>query len=65
VFRLHFTAAAGQSYTIQYTTSVAVGPWLKLKDISSQPSTQAIEVTDPVSANAPQKFYRIVTPAQP
>jgi hypothetical protein len=65
VFRLHFIAAAGQTYTIQYTTSVAEGPWLKLKDISSQPSTQAIEVTDPVAANAPQKFYRIVTPAQP
>ena len=63
--RLHFAAGAGQSYTVQYTTSLADGIWLKLTDIPAQGSTQVIEISDPIVPGAVQRFYRIVTPAQP
>jgi hypothetical protein len=63
--RLHFAAGIGQSYTVQYTTSLAGGIWLKLTDVPAQNSTQIIEISDPIVPGEGQRFYRIVTPAQP
>jgi len=64
-FRIGFTAQAGLTYSVQYRDSLTSGNWLKLADVPSQASTQTVLVSDAGVANAPRRFYRIVTPAQP
>jgi CotH kinase protein/Lamin Tail Domain/Chitobiase/beta-hexosaminidase C-terminal domain/PA14 domain len=65
VFRIGFTAEVGLSYTVQYRESLAMGQWLKLADVPVQSAAQPVEVTDPGAANAPVRYYRIVSPQQP
>ena len=65
LLRLRFTAAAGQTYTVQYRGSMANGTWSKLTDVPAQPSAQTVEITDPILPASPQRFYRIVAPQQP
>jgi hypothetical protein len=62
---LRFTAAAGQTYTVQFRDSSADGTWSTLTNVSAQPSTQTVEITDPILNTSPQRFYRIVSPQQP
>jgi hypothetical protein len=59
-----FTAEAGHTYTVQYRSTVAGGAWLSLTNIPALPVTQTIQVTDPLSFSS-DRFYRVVTPAQP
>jgi hypothetical protein len=55
-----FTALAGQPYTAEYRDSLTTGTWLTLENISPQPSTTDVPVTD--SAPPPDKrFYRVTT----
>jgi hypothetical protein len=63
-FRLTFTALAGLSYTVQYRDSLTGGSWLKLADVSPQATTQTILVSDAGTAGSPNRYYRVVTPAQ-
>jgi hypothetical protein len=65
LLRLRFTAAAGQTYTIQFRGSLANGIWSKLTDVPAQPSAQTVEITDPILPASAQRFYRIVAPQQP
>ncbi|HTL17917.1 MAG TPA: lamin tail domain-containing protein, partial [Patescibacteria group bacterium] len=65
VFHLGFIASPGKTYTVQYRTSLASGVWLKLTDIPAQSTAQTIDITDPLPGGSQQRFYRIVTPAQP
>lgn len=58
--KLYFRAIAGQTYTVQRRNSLATGAWAKLTDVSG---AGEVEVVD--AATAPERFYRIVTPAQP
>jgi hypothetical protein len=61
---VHFTAVANRSYTIQYTDDLSGTPvWQRLADVGAQPTTRAASVTDPTSPL--QRYYRLVTPAQP
>jgi len=63
-FTLHFTAAAGNTYTVQYQDALIPGnPWLTLTNIPAQLSTGDVPVTDPTTAGQ-SRFYRITTPAQ-
>jgi hypothetical protein len=41
------------------------GPWLKLTNIGPFSVTQPVTATDAAAVGTPQRFYRIVTPAQP
>ena len=65
ILHLKFSAAAGQTYTVQYTGSDPSKTWLKLSDVPAQGSTQIIDITDPMGLGNSQRFYRIITPAQP
>jgi hypothetical protein len=65
LLRLHFTAAAGQTYTVQFRGSLANGIWSKLIDVPAQPAAQSVEITDPILPASAQRFYRIVAPQQP
>jgi len=62
-FTLHFTAAAGNTYTVQYKNALADPTWTKLADVPAQPVTGDYPVTDS-SAGGQSRFYRIVSPAQ-
>ena len=59
-----FEARANQSYSVQYRSSVANGPWLELSEVAAEPATRVVEVTDPAVGSSPARFYRLVTPAQ-
>jgi hypothetical protein len=65
LLRLSFTAAAGYSYTVQFRGSMANGIWSKLTDVPAQPSTQTVDITDPILPASTQRFYRIVSPQRP
>jgi hypothetical protein len=61
LLRLRFTAAAGQTYTVQSCGSLANTSWSKFTDVPAGTSTRSIEITDPILPSAP-RFYRVVTP---
>ena len=65
VLHIHFTAVAGQSYTVQCRDSLITGSWLKLADVASQLLTQTVDVPDSTVTNSTTRYYRIVTPQQP
>jgi hypothetical protein len=58
-----FGAAAGRTYTIQFTDSLSPVNWQKLVDVFGGTNGTTAQVNDqpPVST----RYYRIVTPAQP
>jgi hypothetical protein len=65
LLRFRFTAAAGQTYTVQFCGSLTNSIWSKLTDVPAQPSAQTIEITNPILSAFPQRFYRIIAPQQP
>jgi hypothetical protein len=65
VLLIHFTAVAGQSYTVQCRDSLSTGSWLKLTDVPSQDFTRTVDVPDSTITNLATRYYRIVTPQQP
>ena len=65
VLQIHFTAVAGQSYTVQCRDALSTGGWLKLADVPSQDTTRAEDVPDPTVTSTVTRYYRIVSPQQP
>ena len=61
---LQFRAAADRSYTVQYRDEVHAGPWTKLRDVA-EPSARVIVIDDALPPGVPQRYYRLVAPAQP
>lgn len=59
-FELLFGAEAGQSYVVQFRSSLSVAGWLTLTNINAQAVSTNILVSDPISLG--QRFYRIVKP---
>jgi hypothetical protein len=61
---ISFGAVAGRSYAVQFCTTLGAA-WTNLPGAENiTPATaQTITVTDP--AAVPQRFYRVITPAQP
>jgi hypothetical protein len=57
--------AANRSYSVVYRDSPTEGPWLKLKDIESQPDTGMFLLTDPIPTGVSMRFYRLVTSPSP
>jgi hypothetical protein len=57
---LAFTAIAGVHYMVQYKGALNSGSWLTLADVPSQPTTQTIEVFDPIGPGT--RYYRIIAP---
>lgn len=62
---IRFTAVAGKSYTVQYKNALNEPTWTKLADVLAQPAAVEIEVQDATLTTETQRFYRVVTPAQP
>ena len=58
--RLRFIAAAQTAYILQCRDSLTEGDWQKLKDIAAEPAKHAVEISDPVPAERPSRFYRLV-----
>ena len=63
--RLTFQAVAGRSYTIQYHEALAGSQWNKLTNIAPQMTDRSVEIPDPLSAAAGERFYRLTTPQVP
>ena len=60
--RIRFLAVAGKTYTILYRDKVDIGPWLKLTNVSAQPSTGEIEIMDTDGSTNATRFYRLAAP---
>jgi hypothetical protein len=62
---LTFTAQAGLTYSVLFRDAFdALHPWTWLSNVPAQGNTGPVNVQD-TTASGPQRFYRIVTPAQP
>lgn len=61
---LTFQAAANQTYSLEWNSTLDRGAWQKLVDVVAQSADQQVTVTD-VSAADSARFYRVVTPRQP
>ena len=60
---LQFTARAQRSYSVLYKPELTSPSWIKLQDVPIG-GERVVTVTDPGPA-ATQRFYRLVTPAEP
>jgi hypothetical protein len=58
-FNFHFQAHAGQTYEIEYRTSLTSGNWQTLAQVGPFPANTSVWVVD--SSGAPQRFYRLRT----
>jgi Bacterial TSP3 repeat len=58
--RIHFNAATGKTYTIQYTDKLDAPDWKRLTDLAASATGGATSVADP-NANG-TRFYRLITP---
>jgi len=63
--QLQFTAMAGLTYTVQSSTNLAGANWFKWQDVLADPTTRLMTITAPGDTNAPNHFYRVITPIQP
>lgn len=60
---LGFNAISNRSYSVQYQSSPGDAAWLRLKDVSAQPTNHTATVADNPQGVA-TRFYRVVTPTQ-
>ena len=63
IVTLEFSAVSNRSYSVQYKSSIGDTAWLRLKDVSAQPTNRTAIVTDDPHG-ATRRFYRIVSPTQ-
>ncbi len=62
MFMLHFTAVAGQAYTVEYRDAFDdMHPWTTLMDVPAQATTGDYTVTDTIAPGT-SRFYRVVIP---
>ncbi len=64
-YAVTFTAVAGKSYTVRYKDDLAAATWTVLQHFPVQATGGPLTATDTPPANAPQRFYQVVTPQQP
>jgi hypothetical protein len=63
-FTLHFPAAAGNTYSVQYRDALDAGhPWLNLTNLPGQPASGDYAVTD-YAPSASSRYCRVAAPAQ-
>ena len=61
---IHFDGVAGQSYTIQYATTLPP-LWLTLVSVDPLAASGPLWATNTVPSGTLQRFYRLVTPRLP
>jgi len=62
---LEFTAMPDRSYTIQYCSIPAGGLWQTLTNCPATGNLRSVAVADELNAEAPARFYRLITPGVP
>jgi hypothetical protein len=62
---LGFLAFSNKTYTVQYRDSLDSGEWSRLADVVAVSSNRVVEISDPGTATAARRFYRLVTPRAP
>ena len=62
---VQFYADAGKTYAVLYGSTLPTSAWSKLADVPAQAVGGLVRVPDATIASAPQRFYRVVTPAPP
>jgi len=62
---VRFTAIAGKTYTVRYKSDLTAATWTKLLDVPAQGSDTVIDAADNGSGGQIQRFYQVITPAQP
>jgi hypothetical protein len=60
--RLHLTAAANRSYSLEFRDSLSQGSWNNLMSFDSSPQTRDLWVTNALPPGAVNRFYRSKTP---
>jgi hypothetical protein len=56
-------AVSNRTYSVLYSTSVDTSGWLKLSDVPAHPTNRLVSIAQ--SPNGTDRFYRLITPAQP
>ncbi len=62
---LHFVATAGRTYSVMYCDGLETRLWHKIADVSAETRDRDVDVADNGSRVGAQRYYRLVTPAQP
>jgi hypothetical protein len=62
---LGFTAQAGRTYTVQFTTNLLGGNWEPCNEFLAVPTNQVIQITNTAVIEQGARWYRLVTPAVP
>jgi hypothetical protein len=60
-----FPAAAGETYTLQGRDSLGTGAWANLAHYLAAPTGTNQSYSESLSGSRAQRFYRLVSPAQP
>ena len=63
--QLRFQAAAGKSYSVQFSAAPAGLSWQKLADVPRQSFARPADIADSVTPQSTARYYRLVTPMQP
>jgi hypothetical protein len=63
--QIRFRAVANKTYSVLYRSPLDATDWLKLADVPAQPVTGEFLVLDESPQAGENRFYRLVTPAQP
>ncbi|GEM_PF-1800970 len=62
-FVLEFTAKAGQSYAVEYRTSLdSPVPWQTLTNVPAETAARQVQINEPIGSAPSARFYRIVQP---
>jgi hypothetical protein len=60
---LQFTAISNRTYSLLYKPDLAAPQWSKLSDIAAHSTNRVVNLTNSLPGD-PQRFYRLITPAQ-
>jgi hypothetical protein len=60
---VEFMAVSNRTYSVEYTDGLQPSAWEKLGSTLARPDTEPVVLPDP--AAGANRFYRLVTPAQP
>lgn len=58
---IEFTAVAGKTYVLEFRDKVGAGMWNELLQVSPQPQTRLIRLTNQINNELPQRFFRTRT----
>jgi hypothetical protein len=61
---LQFIASSNRTYSLLFKPALAAVQWSKLTDVPAHATNRVVTLTNTVPGDA-QRFYRLVTPAQP